>query len=73
MNGKKRTQRIMLGIAFLLVLAGLVITACEMYEVIEPIKLFGKLNFGIVLIVLGGIVTFLAPKPARKKKKYRGY
>lgn len=70
---KKKTQRIMLGIAFLLVLTGLVLTVCDMYKVIEPIKLFGKLNLGIIFILLGAILTFLAPKPAGKKKKYRGY
>ncbi len=71
MKGTKKTQRIMLGIAFVIVLAGFGLIVAEMYKAIEPIKLFGKLNLGIVLIIVGGIVTFLAPKPPRKKKGYR--
>lgn len=73
MKGSKKTQRIILGVAFVIVLSGLVLTVCEMYQVVEPPKLFGKLNLGIVLILLGGILTFIAPKPPRKKKKYRGF
>jgi len=71
MKWSKKTQRIMLGIAFVIVLAGFGLIVAEMYEAMEPIKLFGKLNLGIVLIIVGGIVTFLAPKPPRKKKGYR--
>jgi|GEM_PF-1386463 len=71
MKGSKKTQRIVLVIAFVIVLTGFGLLAAEMYEAIEPIKLFGKLNLGIVLIVIGGILTFLAPKPPGKKKGYR--
>ena len=64
----------MLGIAFVIVLAGLGLIVAEMSKLMEPIKLFGVLNPGIVLVVVGGIVTYLAPKPAgKKKKKYRGF
>lgn len=71
MKGTKKTQRIMLGIAFVIVLAGFGLIVAEMYEAMEPIQLFGKLNLGIVLVIVGGVVTFLAPKPQRKKKGYR--
>jgi len=71
MKGTKKTQRIVLAIAFVIVLIGFGLVAAEMYKTIEPIKLFGKLNLGIVLIVIGGILTFLAPKPPGKKKGYR--
>ncbi len=70
---KKKVQRIMLGIAFAIVLAGLILIVGELSKTIVPIKLFGSLNLGIVLIVVGAVVTFLAPRPARKKKKYRGF
>lgn len=73
MKGGKKTQRIILGIAFVLVLAGLILIIGELSETIAPIKLFGGLNLGLILIVIGGIVTFLAPKPTRKKKKYSGF
>jgi len=71
MKGTKKTQRIMLGIAFVIVLAGLGLIVAELFKLMAPIQLFGKLNLGIVLIIVGGIVTFFAPKPPRKKKGYR--
>ena len=71
MKRSKKTQRIMLGIAFVIVLTGFCLILAEMFKTMEPIYLFGKLNLGIVLIIVGGIVTFLAPKPPRKKKGYR--
>jgi len=71
MEGTKKTQRIMLGIAFVIVLTGFGLVVAEMYKTMEPIYLFGKFNLGIVLIIVGGIVTFFAPKPGRKKKGYR--
>ncbi|MEH6358933.1 MAG: hypothetical protein V7745_08085 [Pseudomonadales bacterium] len=67
MKGTKKTQRIMLAIAFPIILAGLVLVVCEMYELMESVKLFGTLNLGISLIVIGAVLTFLAPKPPRKK------
>ena len=67
MKGSKKTQRIILAISFPIILAGLVLVVCEMYEVMGPVKLFGTLNLGISLIALGAVLTFLAPKPPRKK------
>lgn len=69
MKGSRTKQRIILGIAFVIVLSGLCLLLGEMYKTIEPIKLFGSLNLGIVLIVVGGVLTFFAPKPPGAKKK----
>ena len=69
MKGSKKTQRIMLAIAFPIILTGLILGLCEIYKLMEPVKLFGTLNLGVTLIVLGAVLTFLAPKPPRKKGK----
>jgi len=72
MSGSRKTQRnIILAVAFVIVLMGFGLIVAEMYQAMQPIKLFGKLNLGIVLIVVGGVLTFLAPKPPGKKKGYR--
>ena len=72
-NGSRQTQLAMLGVAFLFVLSGIVLIVCEMYKTIEPVYLFGKLNLAVVLVVIGGGITFLAPRPPGKKKKRNHY
>ena len=72
-KGSRKTQLAMLGVAFLFVLSGIVLIVCEMYKTIEPVYLFGKLNLAVVLVVIGGVITFLAPRPPGEKKKRNHY
>ena len=68
MKGSKKIRLAFLIASLIAVLSGIVLLICDMYKVMEPVLVFGKLNFGIVLIVIGGILSALAPKPPRARK-----
>ena len=68
MKGSKKLRLAFLIVSFVTVLSGAVLLVCELYKVIEPLHVFGKLDLGLVLIVIGGVISFLAPKPQRARK-----
>lgn len=68
MKGSKKIRLAFLITSLTAVLSGIVLLIGDMYKVMEPVLVFGKLNLGIVLIVIGGILSLLAPKPPRARK-----
>lgn len=68
-KSSKKTQRVVLLVALAIVVSGFVLMALEMFEAIEAVKLFDSWHLGFVLIVLGGILVLLAPRPPKSKKK----
>ena len=68
MTGSRKKRFAFLVVAFVALLAGAVLLICELYKVMEPVLVFGKLNLGIVLVVIGGVMSFLAPKIWRVRK-----
>jgi len=63
MKDAEKLRLIMLTTSLIFVLSGMALPVCELYEVMGLAKLFGMVNLGIVLIIIGGIISFSVPKP----------
>jgi hypothetical protein len=70
MAGLRKKRLAFLAATFLIVLAGTVLLLSDIYKVREPVLVFGVLNLGVVLLAIGGLMSYLTPKiwPPRNKR-----
>lgn len=64
-KGITKRHLIILTVSLIILLLGMGLLMCELFNIFDPILVFGKINLGLLLVLIGGGINFFLPKAAR--------